>query len=128
MQNALANNAIREVNVHLIKADVTNKNQFKNAIARAQDHFKGPVQVMCNNAGIGDETSVDRTVDLNLKAVIYGTEFALQSMKEAKVSGVVINVASMGGLIPMGFAPYYASSKAGVVHYTRRMALKISSY
>eukprot|EP01134_Creolimax_fragrantissima_P004408 CFRG4408T1 len=49
-------------------------------------------------------------------------------MKEAKVSGVVVNVASMGGLIPMGYSPCSAASKAGAIHYTRSIAEKMASY
>ena len=35
--------------------------------------------------------------------------------------GDVINIASMGGLVPMSFSPAYCASKHGVVGFTRSM-------
>jgi NAD(P)-dependent dehydrogenase (short-subunit alcohol dehydrogenase family) len=35
---------------------------------------------------------------------------------------VIINTASMGGLIPMPMGPVYAATKAGVIHLSRSMA------
>lgn len=38
------------------------------------------------------------------------------------VSGLIINVASAGGVFPMPMAPVYATAKAGVVQFTKSVA------
>ena len=38
------------------------------------------------------------------------------------IVGLIINVASAGGLWPMPMAPVYATAKAGVVQFTRSVA------
>src|SRR5690606_256050 len=53
--------------------------------------------------------------------VIDGTRLAVNALKAGR-GGVIINTASMGGLLPMPTAPVYAASKAGVVNFTRSLA------
>jgi NAD(P)-dependent dehydrogenase (short-subunit alcohol dehydrogenase family) len=58
-----------------------------------------------------------RAVAINLTAVMRGTELA------AEMEGVrlVVNVASVAGLGPVGVTPVYAATKAGVVNFTRSL-------
>jgi len=44
-------------------------------------------------------------------AVIEGTQIACQEFKKSGKGGVVINTASMGGLLPMLDSPIYAATK-----------------
>ena len=53
-----------------------------------------------------------------------GTQLALEHM-EAAGSGVIVQMASMAGLIPASAAPVYAATKAGTVHYTRSTAARL---
>ena len=54
-------------------------------------------------------------------AVIEGTYLAVEFMstKRGHNGGDVINISSLGGLVPMPFAPAYCASKHGVVGFTR---------
>ena len=56
-------------------------------------------------------------------AVIEGTYLGIEFMSTQKghKGGDVINISSMGGLVPMSFAPAYCASKHGVVGFTRSM-------
>ncbi len=54
--------------------------------------------------------------------VLEGTQQAICAMADNEKGGVVINVASMGGLLPMPQSPVYAAAKAGVVNFTRSLA------
>ena len=56
-------------------------------------------------------------------AVIEGTYLGVEFMSTNKGhrGGDVINIASMGGLVPMSFSPAYCASKHGVVGFTRSM-------
>jgi NAD(P)-dependent dehydrogenase (short-subunit alcohol dehydrogenase family) len=43
-------------------------------------------------------------------------------MKKSGRGGVVVNTASMGGLLPMPGSPVYAATKAGVINFSRSLA------
>ena len=107
--------------------DVTQTEDLAGAFASAVEHF-GTLDIAFNNAGIGgEELFTDtmqlwtRVVDINLTAVIDATRIAVREMQRAR-GGVIINTASMGGLVPMPGAPVYAATKAGVVNFTRSLA------
>jgi short-subunit dehydrogenase len=49
---------------------------------------------------------------------MHGTKLALEHLSK---DGVVINVASLAGILTLPFAPTYAATKAAVISYTRYM-------
>lgn len=107
--------------------DVTQTEDLAGAFASAVEHFGG-LDIVFNNAGIGgedlfgDETQTwTRMVDINLTAVIDATRIAVREMQRGR-GGVIINTASMGGLLPMPGSPVYAATKAGVVNFSRSLA------
>jgi len=86
------------------------------------------VDIVCNNAGIGNEGNVfnfadtlqwKKMMDINLTAVIHGTQLAILAMKKSGKGGVIINTASLAGLVPQKFGPLYAVSKSAVVYLAR---------
>ncbi len=108
--------------------DVTKTEDLAGAFACAVEHFGG-LDVAFNNAGIGGEDLFAddpgdwaKVVDIDLTAVIDATRIAVREMKRAGHGGVIINTASMGGLLPMPGSPVYAAAKAGVVNFTRSLA------
>jgi NAD(P)-dependent dehydrogenase (short-subunit alcohol dehydrogenase family) len=107
--------------------DVTRTEDIAAAFASAYEHF-GTLDIVHNNAGIGGEDLFGddagdwaRTIDINLTAVIDATRIAVREMRRGR-GGVIINTASMGGLLPMPESPVYAASKAGVINFTRSLA------
>ena len=62
---------------------------------------------------------------VDLGAVVEGTKLAVRAMASQQQGGahggVVVNVASAGGLFPMAFSPVYAAAKAGVVMLCRSL-------
>ena len=40
-------------------------------------------------------------------------------------AGLIITVASAGGIFPMPMAPVYATAKSGVIHFTRSLAPRL---
>jgi NAD(P)-dependent dehydrogenase (short-subunit alcohol dehydrogenase family) len=108
--------------------DVTRTEDLAGAFACAVEHF-GRFDIAFNNAGIGGEDLFAddpgdwaRVVDIDLTAVIDATRIAVREMKRAGKGGVIINTASMGGLLPMPNSPVYAAAKAGVVNFSRSLA------
>lgn len=112
-----------------IQVDVTDPSQVTAMLARTRDDL-GRVDIVCNNAGISvriplledDAREWVKTIDINLTAVIEGTRQAVLALQQQGHGGVIINTASMGGLLPMPGSPVYAASKAGVVNFTRSLA------
>lgn len=109
------------------RCDVTHTEDLAGAFASAVEHWNR-LDIVCNNAGIGerqplfeDETAdFERVVDIDLTAVINATRIAVREMKRLN-GGVIINTASMGGLLPMPGSPVYAAAKAGVINFTRSL-------
>ena len=113
-----------------VAVDVTNADQVQRMLAMAAERF-GRVDIVHNNAGVterGEDLFAlearrwEAVLEIDLKAVILGTQLAVQQLRRQGGGGVIVNTASMAGLVPTGASPVYAASKAGVVHFTRTLA------
>ncbi|CAG8746745.1 20939_t:CDS:2, partial [Dentiscutata erythropus] len=82
--------------------------------------------IVCNNAGIAKNEFFDqtdswvKTIDINLNAVIKGTQLGIQFLKK-RGGGVIINTASIAGFYPSKLFPIYGTSKYGVVGFTHSL-------
>ncbi|KAM6907464.1 15-hydroxyprostaglandin dehydrogenase [NAD(+)] [Xenentodon cancila] len=114
-----------------LKCDVESDEQIKAAFQKAVETF-GRIDILCNNAGILNESTWEKTVSINLIGVIRGTYIALEHMSKLNggQGGVIINIASMAGIGPLLSCPVYTSTKHGVIGFTRAMAAasKVSDY
>ena len=113
-------------------ADVTDDAQLKRALAESTAHFGHP-EVLINNAGTtgGPQATtlhetpsdvVDRVVDVNLRAVIRLTAAVLPAMLERR-RGVIVNIASVAGLVAFPARAAYSITKAAVIQVTRTIAV-----
>jgi NAD(P)-dependent dehydrogenase (short-subunit alcohol dehydrogenase family) len=95
------------------------------------------LDILVNNAGAAwgetfetfPESGWDKVVDLNLKAPFFLTQALIAPLRAAaKVQPAkVINIASIDGVSVNPQETYsYAASKAGLIHMTRRMALRLA--
>ena len=92
--------------------------------------FEGGLDIVFNNAGmvVGLELFPDTSparvhaiVDLNLKAVIFGTQHAVRQMRRRN-GGVVVNTCS-GAALHTGFRDWlYTATKAGVLAFSKSCA------
>ena len=104
-------------------------------VFEATTRLHGRIDIVINNAGIltgtpaFPETPAEqwrRVIELNLIAVIRGTQLAIQAMRQ-KGGGVIVNTASVAGLNAWNMDPVYSASKGGVVLFTKALAgLKVS--
>lgn len=104
--------------------DVTSEKQFKDAFQTTKEKF-GVIDIVCNNAGIINEANWEKTVAVNLSAVIRGTYLAIEHMKKETGGrgGLIINISSMAGLGPFPTCPVYTATKHGVVGFSRAIAM-----
>ncbi|XP_071100945.1 15-hydroxyprostaglandin dehydrogenase [NAD(+)]-like isoform X1 [Haliotis cracherodii] len=109
--------------VFFVKCDVTSEEDVKAAVQATRGRF-GKLTIMVNNAGMSSEAEWSKMVDVNLKGVIVGTQEAVAAMRRdaGGQGGVVVNIASAAGLIPLHTIPVYAATKFGVVGFTRSWA------
>lgn len=101
----------------------------------AADHF-GRLDTLVNNVGGGrrvrflDQSpgSIERHINLNLLSALYCTQAAVPHIVTGGRGGAIINVASTEALrAAPGFA-VYAACKAGLVSFTKTMALELAGH
>ena len=107
------------------------------ALAKAFGERESKLDILVNNAGAAwlekfdqfPEKGWDKVLDLNLKTPFFLTQALLGSLKAAASKArpaKVINIASIDGVsVNMQETYSYAASKAGLIHLTRRMALRL---
>lgn len=108
--------------------DVGDDAQWQAALDAVQSEW-GRLDVLVNNAGmaipgtIEDQTDEawQRTIDINLRAVMKGTQLAIAVMK-GNGGGSIVNVASIEGLIGEPLAMAYNASKGGVRIFSKSAA------
>ncbi|XP_077985235.1 15-hydroxyprostaglandin dehydrogenase [NAD(+)]-like [Glandiceps talaboti] len=106
-----------------IHCDVSVASDLEAAFSTAVKKFGG-LDIVCNNAAIINEFDWERMIDVNQKGVIKGTYLAMDHMgvKNGGKGGVVINTASVIGLVPFPFLPVYSTTKHGIICFTRSVA------
>ncbi len=117
--------------VAVVKADVSVSAQAKELIDRAVEIF-GSVDVLVNNAGIGEQRLItdvtdeiwERMIGVNLNAVFYCTRQALPHMINKK-SGKIINISSIWGICGASCEVHYSAAKACVIGFTKALANQV---
>ena len=119
-----------------LPADVSTQGGVQQLVASYQQHERS-LDILVNNAGAAwgapydefPESGWDKVVDLNLKAPFFLTQALTPLLKKAATDHLakVIHIASIDGVSVNPQETYsYAASKAGLIHLTRRMALKLA--
>lgn len=106
--------------VSAFPCDVTKRSDLEKIAAHALEKF-GSIDVLVNNAGVMpisrldmyDVDGWDRTIDTNIKGVLYAIAAVLPQMKQQK-SGHIISIASVAGHKINGGSAVYAASKFSV--------------
>jgi NAD(P)-dependent dehydrogenase (short-subunit alcohol dehydrogenase family) len=105
-----------------VPLDVADLSSWK-AAAEAVEARLGPVQLLCNNAGVStlgmkfDAISPElwgKVVDINLNGVFNGVHTFLNGMRAAG-GGHIVNTSSMGGMLGVADLSPYVATKFGVV-------------
>jgi NAD(P)-dependent dehydrogenase (short-subunit alcohol dehydrogenase family) len=118
-------------NLMLAVADVANPAQVEKALIDSASRFGHP-EVLVNSAGTtgGPQATTlhttppevfDRVLDVNLRAIIRLSAAVLPAMLERR-QGIIINIASVAGLVAFPGRAAYSISKAAVIQITRTIA------
>ncbi len=92
---------------------------------------EGKIDIFINNAGFGIGGAVEnasgeniyKQIDTNLSAVINLSRIAIKFLK--KTNGNLINISSVGGVIPLPYQASYSATKAGVDVFSRALANEV---
>ncbi len=114
------------------QVDASDSSSVTAAVKTFRKAFDDEVDFLVNNAGIRsdralfmmDEETWDRVLDVNLKGVFNFTRSVIVSMMKRK-SGVVLNIASISGLMGTEGQANYAASKAGAMAFAKSLAREV---
>jgi 3-oxoacyl-[acyl-carrier protein] reductase len=118
-----------------VSCNVTKRDDVKAAVDAAVAEW-GRLDVMANIAGAMipgiiediDDAAIDKGIDLNLKGVIYGTQYAIKAMRAAGNGGSIINISSGAIDLPYEGIGIYAFTKAAVAMLTMTTAKEVGRY
>lgn len=119
----------------IVRADVSQKKEVEFMVGEVINKL-GRIDILVNNAGILSyepflemkEETWDRMINVNLKGQFLVAQLVARQMVEKKISGKIINIASIAsGQVGTGFPnlAHYCASKGGVVAMTEAMALEL---
>lgn len=115
------------------KSNAADFNEAQNLVDQVLELF-GNVDILINNAGITkdnllmrmSEEDFDNVMDVNLKSVFNMTK-AIQKTMLKNRNGVIINMSSIVGVKGNAGQTNYAASKAGVIGFSKSVALELGS-
>ncbi len=114
-------------------ADVSDLDSVEGSVEHMVEQFGG-LNLLINVAGVGkaarfeeiDEREWSRTLAVNLNGVFHTTKAAMSHLLAQK-GGAIVNVASIAGLRGQAYCAAYCASKAGMINFTRTIALEFAS-
>ena len=113
--------------------DVTDQRSVDDAVEHVLERFER-IDVLINNAGYGlfgpfesaSPEAIDRQFQTNVHGVFAVTRAVLPHMRE-RAGGVIINVASLTGLVAMPLYSLYAASKYAVVGFSESLSHELAA-
>ena len=133
-----ANALVKELTANggIAKGFKSNAAEFDAAQHLADEVMKefGKIDILVNNAGITRDTLLmrmseeqwDEVMNTNLKSAFNMTKAVLKPMLKAR-SGSIINMSSVVGVSGNAGQTNYAASKAGMIGFTKSVALELGS-
>lgn len=121
------------VKVKAYKSDAASYNESQQLAEDVLKEF-GSIDILINNAGITrdnllmriSEEDFDKVIEVNLKSVFNMTKAVQRAMLKQR-KGSIINMSSVVGVRGNPGQTNYAASKAGVIGFTKSVALELGS-
>ncbi|MFD0797817.1 3-oxoacyl-[acyl-carrier-protein] reductase [Maribacter chungangensis] len=116
------------------KSNAANFNEADELVNNVLKDFDGVIDVLINNAGITkdnllmrmSEADFDTVIDINLKSVFNMTKAVQRTLLKQR-KGSIINMSSVVGVKGNAGQTNYAASKAGMIGFTKSVALELGS-
>ncbi|CAF0848645.1 unnamed protein product [Adineta ricciae] len=126
--------ALKLPNTICEKVDVTDRDQIKSAVEKAEKQY-GPVDCLVNNAGVmllgqcdtQDPKEWEQMVQVNIMGVLNGIHVVLAGMKTRR-HGTIINVSSVAGRKTFPNHAVYCGTKFSVHAFTEQIREEAASY
>jgi NAD(P)-dependent dehydrogenase (short-subunit alcohol dehydrogenase family) len=118
--------AAGELDAHAVIANVADEEDCVRLVREHAERF-GQLDVLVNSAGVGlggpiEQMSTkkwDLQLDVNLRGTFIVTRESIPLLRESR--GLVVNLASIAGTVPVPMLAAYGASKAGVISLTHSM-------
>ena len=128
-----AENTKNGVTVKAYKSNAADFNDSHDLVQKVVEDF-GSIDILINNAGITkdnllmriSEEDFDKVIEVNLKSVFNMTKAVQRTMLKQR-SGSIINMSSVVGVKGNAGQTNYAASKAGIIGFTKSVALELGS-
>jgi 3-oxoacyl-[acyl-carrier protein] reductase len=116
-----------------VLADVADSTSVQSAISSVANRF-GKIDILVNNVGVHLDSFVlnmpekawHKVIDTNLSSNFLCAKYVLRFMLEQHW-GRVINITSVAGIIGNARRANYSASKAGIIAFTKSLALEVGS-
>ena len=117
---------------HAFALDIADEGAVDDAMAFADTI--GGIDILVNNAGIFPRSPVlglepgewDRVMAVNLRGTFLCSRAAATTMRAQGRGGRIVNITSGAAFVPTPQSAAYAASKAGIVAFTRVLALEVA--
>ncbi|MEY3615427.1 MAG: hypothetical protein RLZZ518_428 [Actinomycetota bacterium] len=118
--------------VEIFAANAGDVEAGKACVSATIERF-GALDILVNNAATNpymgptlevDESRYDKTFQVNLRGPLFWCKAAYEAHLKAH-PGVILNIASVGGLRAEGFLGVYNLTKAALIHMTRQLASEL---
>jgi NAD(P)-dependent dehydrogenase (short-subunit alcohol dehydrogenase family) len=111
--------------------DVSDAKAVAGAFAKLQRHF-GRLDALINNAGVAvfaplmetSDADWNHVLDVNLTGPFLCTKAAVPLMRDQ--GGAIVNITSISGLRASTLRSAYGTSKAGLAHLTKQLAVELA--
>ena len=116
-----------------VAADVTSTSDVAGMVEKVTAEY-GRIDILVNNAGIArdqllmrmSEEDWDAVLNVNLKSVFLCTRAVLRQMVKQRW-GRIVSISSIVGIVGNPGQANYASSKAGIIGFTKTIAREVGS-
>lgn len=133
---------VYDISRHIVKHDCVKEsfeadvNDYQN-VEKIIDKIaseEGHIDIFVNNAGFGIAGAIEyskpeniyRQVNTNLSAYISLCTIVIKYLKQTK--GRIVNISSVGGVIPLPYQATYSATKAGIEIFSRALANELHPY